>query len=413
MGEKLESNLFKSSIQLLLILSVAGAVLLPPIHISSGLPAFEVSDLTMPIIGLSILIVSKVQLADFLKTHRKLIGFFSFFMIVMIISIFWNKRWFEVRDWFEVLKAIKFILFIVAFYLFFTMRMIIKTITVLFLIVFAFNLLHYFDVFNFNSTVEVFYAPPHHLDYFGLNSIGEPSTKRALGTLGNPNNNAILFLVFLVFFLPKRESTSLYGLLLFLLAISSIFLCQSRTGFLTYIILLLTYFFTARIHWKKIAVIILISIAYFVVSNLSGNVYMESMSDAEVMKAAGEGRFAQWMKILNSMPGHWLFGHAPNKLFFETNEIYSESEYFLMLFRYGVVGTLAFVSFWVVWFIKYALPLSNRYNIALFVLIIYTIPAITNNPMQSPKIALVLGLLMAYTLLNFNEQRQEYTNHRS
>jgi hypothetical protein len=140
-----------------------------------------------------------------------------------------------------------------------------------------------------------------------------------------------------------------------------------------------------------------------------GNFYLDTLANAEVMQRVGRGRLEQWTKIIELMPGYWLFGHAPNKELFESNAIYSESEYFLILFRYGIIGLLAFLSFWFIWFKNYAIRAHKKYKPALYLVITYLVCAFTNNPLQSPKIALFLAIVMAVAILEKNERTEETT----
>lgn len=407
MGKTLKQTYLSQIVQLLLIVSIAGAVLLPPIRIKASIPALEISDVTFPILCILSLLFFRTPLIQKIKEHKTLIIGLALFITLAILSIFWNSRSSNVRDWFEVAKYIKFTTFIILTYFFFSHKQLMQIITPLFIGVFLFNIFHYFNLFNFNHIIEPFYAPAHHLDIFGVNSIGEPSTKRALGTLGNPNNNAILFLVFFVLFLPRNKNLNYFHFTLMILAIFGLFLCQSRTGFVSFIIITLVYFLTCWINWKIAGSIIVLSALFYFVFSYYGNVYLDSIASPTSMINATDGRLTQWNKILVSMKNNTSLGHAPNKEYFEANNIYSESEYALILFRYGILGLSAFILFWFLWFKQYALPYKKTFNLGLYTLLAYVISALTNNPLQSPKIALILAVMMALTLLEIDEQKKE------
>ncbi|MDG0974743.1 MAG: O-antigen ligase family protein [Crocinitomicaceae bacterium] len=390
--------------QLLLSLSLVGAILLPPIRIGDGFPALEVSDIAFPILVLSILFFFRSDFLQRIKKHRQIIFVFLVFIAFTVVSILGNGRWGELRDWFEVLKYIKFIAFIGFIYFFFNQHQYFRVIVPLFILAFIFNLLHYFNIFGFNSIIEPFYAAPHHLDFFGLNSLGEPATKRALGVLGNPNTNGLFFLSFILLFLPKSTSYPSRNTLLLGLAITGLLLCQTRTGILTYIIVLIVFYISNPSNWRKILQILLFSILIYFGLSLLGNLYLNSLANPGILKNAGIGRVEPWQKIIDAMPGHWIIGHAPEKEYFERHTIYSESEYFLILFRYGLLGIMAFLLFWAVWLKNYALKTFRRNPLAILVAFVYLTGAITNNPLQSPKIALILGTVMAVSLFESDDQ---------
>ena len=406
MGREIEANKLKLFVQFLLVLSFVGAIMLPPLYLYSSFPAFELSDFAFPILVSIVLLYYRNQIADFYHKHRALTLSFSVFVFITIVSIIWNSRVHELRDWFEVIKYFKFIFFLFLFYIFFNGKQLIKLFSIVFIAVFLFNLLHYFNVANFNQLIEPYYAAAHHLDFFGLNSIGEVATKRALGTLGNPNNNGLVFLLFAICFLPRENSFKRNQFILLALAILGVFMCQSRTGILAYALVLISYFITMRSTWQVMLTLVLLSIGYYTLLLFMGNIYLNSLGDVAHLKNSGIGRLVQWKKIVSSMPNHWLFGHAPNKQYFEANSIYSESEYFLVLFRYGIVGIFSFLVFWWLWIRNYALKYSGKFKLGLYLALIYLMGAVTNNPLQSPKIALFLGVLMALTLLKIDERKE-------
>jgi hypothetical protein len=274
--------------------------------------------------------------------------------------------------------------------------------------IFVFNLFHYFDLFNFNSLIEPYYAPAHHLDYFGLNSIGEPATKRALGTLGNPNNNGFLFLLFCFLFLPyKKVQFGWKPLLLPSLAIIGLMACQSRTIFLVYLILIIFYFLLIQREWRYIVYFTLFSILIFTIFIFNGNTYIESLGDTSITQHSAIGRMQQWSKILNEMPGFWLFGHGPDKQFFEQNGIFAESEFVLLLFRYGSLGV---ISFFIWMFVLPIRKISNRLrlNRSMFLLVLILIfSGITNAPFHNVKLNVFIACVLALELLKRNYASEE------
>jgi hypothetical protein len=387
---------------ILLVVTIFGTIILPPLYLIDAFPAFEISDLTFPVLVILSLLFWKTEMLEFITNYRSLILSFGLFLLVVVVSIIVNGRISQSRDWFEVLKYIKFLFFFILFAVslsFATMR---RVLIITFMSVLIFNLLHYFNVLNFNLVIEPFYAAPHHLDYFGLNSLGEPSTKRALGTLGNPNTNGILFLLFILVFLPRHKDFKNTGLTLLSLSILGLFLCQSRTGVLAYFLILAVYFLMMKSHWKTIFFLISVSILSFLLLQLSGNLYLNSIANPEIMQSASRGRLEQWIRILESMPGHWVVGHAPSKEYFEQNDIYSESEYFLILFRYGILGIGTFLMFWWFWLKTTLVDTGKSFKLGLLVALTYLLTAITNNPLQSPKIALLLSVVMAFAILEKN-----------
>lgn len=399
MGEITSKSFSQQTIAFLLIASVFGTLLLPPMRFHSQLPAFELADLLFPSILFLAFTFHYKQIQTFLQKNLFLFVVFGLFLWVVVFSIVWNKRLHIVRDWFEVIKYFQFIGFLCFFSVFLSWKTLRTSFKWLFCTVLIFNFLHYFNVFDFNIHIQPFYAAEHHLNYFGLNSLGEPATKRSLGTLGNPNNNAFVFLLFVLLFLPKRKKIMNREVLFLTLAIFALFMCQSRTGFLAFVILLLVYFISMRSHWTTILSMLIIAVSSFFLLHVMGNFYLGSLSQAALLESSSIGRIEQWRKIIQALEGKWLFGNAPSKEYFQAQNIHAESGYFLILFRYGLLGVSAFLGFWFIWVRTYAFKLDSAYKPALYLFTCYIFSAITNTPLHAPKIALLLAAIMAYIII--------------
>ena len=97
------------------------------------------------------------------------------------------------------------------------------------------------------------------------------------------------------------------------------------------------------------------------------------------------GRFEVWQYLFEMVKEKPVFGYGPYKQYFYQNEIYSESEYILYLWRYGIIGLLMYIT-WII------IPLwknlkaaaENRFYILIAVAIMIT--AITNNPLTNQMI---------------------------
>jgi hypothetical protein len=122
---------------------------------------------------------------------------------------------------------------------------------IIFYIVFTFNILQYFNIFNFNQVIEIFYTSPERILFFGKNSLGEIDTKRLLGTMGNPNNNAILFLFFAAVFAPMPKNNK-SRLIIFCLSFLAILLTQSRTGLIAFICMVIINIVIFKLGYKHI-----------------------------------------------------------------------------------------------------------------------------------------------------------------
>lgn len=388
-------------------LALASALLLPSMLLREDWPFIELSDLLLlPLVGM-VAVYYRLQVMAVLYNYRKLLLPFGLFTVLVLASILVNGRVAQMRDWFELLKYMKFIAYVVFFLMVLPTawnRKLTRFILALLALLMLFNTAHYIDFLGFNRWVEPFYAPPHHLDLFGLNSLGQPDTRRALGTMGNPNVNALMFLLFLVLllsFVPVLRSSpgKMKGdwnpqLIWPVLAIFGVFMCQSRTAFVAYILVMTSYFVVCRSPLRVVVFYALVSAFAFGFFAFLGNAYLSTIADPDRLGRASIGRITQWLKIIDSMPGHWILGHAPSKEYFEKHSIYSESEYFLLLFRYGLGGLAAWVLFWG----RAALVLFRKNAISLLFFVVIGLAAITNNPLHAVKLNIFIAFVLAVNI---------------
>lgn len=381
-----------------LFVAFLSAVLLPPFTLSDNLPKVELSDLLwLPVAALLLWRVFPFKSSTLIQGLRAPLLLWVGFVLVVILSITVNQRLTVLRDWFEVFKYIKFGVLVAGF------AFVASTVSFIRLILWSmaalvvFNVLHYIDFADFNALVEPWYAPNIHLEYFGLDSQGQPSTRRAIGTMANPNMNGQLFVFMTFLLLLVRERFKHIGIdVLTFAALTGVMMSQSRTALIGLGVLIVFYFFAVKTKRMR-ALVMLASIgALYVLFTEFGNVYLSSLGSKASLESAGEGRFDQWRRIWATMPGHYLFGHAPSKEYFETHGIYSESEYFLMLFRYGFVGLTLFVAT----LISAATSALQNSKIKCFMVaapvVLWMVAAITSNPLHSNKLAVVMAFTFGF-----------------
>ena len=213
-----------------------------------------------------------------------------------------------------------------------------------------FNTLHFFDFWDFNLIVEQYYNGGIHIKTFGLNSLGEPATKRLIGTIGNPNNNAILFLFFTVLLYSKKKKDYFLIFSIFL-SLFFFFLCQSRTAiialFAIIIIHLIIEFTNEKrtvLSIKNLIILSVCSLAFLFSNLINKPTYTMSMVKQNPTQSKSvQGRMEVWGDLLLMVKEKPIFGYGPNKNYFYQNKIYSESEYIMFIWRYGIVGLLAYI----------------------------------------------------------------------
>jgi O-antigen ligase len=127
-----------------------------------------------------------------------------------------------------------------------------------------------------------------------------------------------------------------------------------------------------------------------------------------------KGRLEVWGELLKMVWEKPIFGYGINKNYFYENKIYSENEYLLMLWRYGIPGLFFYITFLfglIYKFRRFILKkTSNQSLIYFLVVILFSINALTNNPISSPMLliifAMINGLFLAQDFSGYNADDQ-------
>ena len=370
-------------------------VIFPFVRLREGLYA-GIDDFLAPFIFLFTI----KYLKDYIR--HKYVWFLLIFSAYIMFTIAINGRLWSIRDYFEIYKMFKFLFFVLFAYIIFDKykKAFDIVISISFVLLLVMNLAHYFNVWGYNYYIEPYYATTEiHLSTFGLDSLGNPAVRRMIGTLGNPNDNAILFLFYFTYFLSKTVTFGINRNLLFMyLSFLCVVLTQSRTGFIAG----LTVYIIWSIMTKQSIKISFINIIFFIAtffiaftfSPLSldyyANTYPHLAKNNSVM-----GRLEMWEHLLRMIKHKPIFGYGPNKDYFYDNGLYPESEYVLYMWRYGITGLLLYSAWIFLPVYKQVKKLRNNTFFLLFAIVI-GLNAITNCPLSSPKINALFALAVGY-----------------
>lgn len=372
---------------------------LPDIHLGNQLPAFQTIDFLLPFVVVYLFIRRKELLWQ--KYYIILLLFCAYIPISMLV----NGRLNKVIDYFEIYKILKFLLIILLFTFIDFKQFYNKWLFPLFFGLVVLNFIHFFNIFDFNTFLHKYYPGGIQLEYFGLNSLKEPSVKRMVGSMGNPNINAVVFLMFAIIFIPFRNSKKQISI--FLLAILMVFLCQSRTALIALGLILIGIALLRLSNWKwKDWLIILagIVVMYFISWALATDffkysLYSNYILDGSILQTgSARGRWEAWTLLGNMIIEKPIFGHGVNKEFFYTNHIYSENEYILMAWRYGIIGLVLYIGLFL--YPAFILLRNHRSTIAkitlLFLVLILT-TALTNNPISDRTVVIFFAIILGFS----------------
>lgn len=405
----------KSKAQVLNVLcfiSFFSVCFIPYIPIKAGL-SLRIEDFLLPLVIFLILPVIK----QFKQMYFVLIAIWS---IWAIVSMAVNGRISVMNDYFEIYKLFKFFCFVVLFWMFFQLKQsLFPWIATFFILAVVFNMLHYFNLFYFNEKVMPVFCPnPQQLIYFGKNSLGGPATKRILGTMGNPNVNAIFFSIFMVYFMTFLRMTKFHlGKILFFVSVAMLLFTQSRTGLLAFGCVFICYLILVKPSLKQIIgyclALLFVAGLVFVSDTFSLNYISDAKWDVQE-NGSLKGRIEVWGELIKMVAERPVFGYGINKNYFYEHKIYSENEYLLMLWRYGIPGLFFYIAFLfglIYQFRGFILKkMSDQSLIYILVVVLISINALTNNPISSPMIlmmfAMVTGLFLSQDFSAHNSENK-------
>lgn len=396
---------------LLFYLIFITSIFLPPLNLGFTF-YFRPVDFIIPFAILLIL----------LDKNRIIPKSFLFFLVLSVwiaISMIINRNNVASNDLYEFYKIFKFAVITIIALSYFKhfenhFDLFIK---ITFVVLLVFNLFQYYNIFYFHDLVEPFYDPSGiQWTSFGKNSLGGPGAKRMLGTGGNPNINAIIFLFYYCWFLFSMFHKNLKNLnwhnwLFLLLTIFAIILCQSRTAFAITLVITIIYFL---FYHKPINyMFIIIASTFFLMlflhlGNQESTSYFSGFfknvtADGENFLAENHsvrGRLDTWKLLLKMWSEKPIAGYGPYKNFFYSLQLYSENEYILYLWRYGIIGFILYIY----WYLFPVVKLENKkikFSINPFYLLFglsLMATALTNNPITHPVISVLLAISAGYQL---------------
>jgi O-antigen ligase len=372
---------------------------------------FQLIDFFIPFM-LGWLIWKKWRLFNLVYVRNLLI-----FIGVIIISILFNFRHNSVNDLFEVYDIVKYIVVFLVFKEIYQPKTKQLAIDIAFVILIVLNLMHYHNFFGFNEHIMPLYCGENsiHLLTFGYNSIGEPATKRMLGLIGNPNNNAILFMIFLIHYLPKKEWKT-KEMFFFYAAVIAVSACQSRTGIIAFAAIFVINFIIVKWKWWKITIhifIVTLMLVFFfnlqafseylhldfLTTKKQNKDYIISLFNDEAFQGnSWQKRLEIWQDLLKESTHKPVLGHGPQKNHFYDSQLYSENEYVLMVWRFGLVGLFLYLMI-------YLIPLKNAIKLArsdldsknvVLLILLFMIASITNVPLSNTMLSPLFFMMMGF-----------------
>ena len=389
-------NMNKTAATLLGVL-ITSIFLLPGINFGGGLPVVRLED----VLVLLLLLEGARRLASPHISNAPLNGYLAFlllFALWMSVSMLGNGRIARLSDYFEYYKMVKYGILIIFSYNIFSKHHFWlgdRVLYVVFGLLVAFNMANYLNPWSFNQTVMPWYASAERIVSFGKDSMGNPTTRRILGTMGNPNGNGVLWSFIAAYFLVRMGSKP-YHLPLFLVAVTMIALAGSRTSFIGILVVVAVYWLIGRRSLKHLALVAAAVLFAFAMVLLFNIQYISMLWTADLMEnPSWLARLEVWEHLWGMIIRSPMIGYGPNKEFFYLYGIYSENEYLLMTWRYGFPGLVMYIGLLLFPVLKaWKTRFSGSSRLVIITSTAMVISALTNNPFSEPRLMALYALVV-------------------
>jgi len=384
---------------------------IPPIAFGNFPAKVQITDMLLPFVALC-LFTKEI----FLGFSKKVVILASLVASYILFTIIINKTGSYYNNYFEIFHVIKLTLLFLFFRHYYSHEKHAVYVDILFGIVVILNLLHFFNLFNFNETVIPLFSGEgnRNLAFFGYYTNGYPGPKRMIGTLGNPNYNALLFIFFLIWYAPKKEQSTVHQILYYV-AFCLLIFCQSRTSLVCFSLIYVVNIFLSKVGYKKTLFQTGLLIVLFFSISKSGilmgsdtkefkvkdrtlnyiNADIGDILDANSVTA----RWKIWEKTLNHVKEKPVFGHSPDKQFFhKTGDVkHTDSEYLLMLFRYGIIGLLGYLALYMYPTVKALRNLrrSEQARNVILLSVAFMASALMNEPLTNNSTCYIYVFIVA------------------
>jgi len=395
---------------------LVASILLPPIRLPIGIPSIRI-ELIIILVAWALLLLGHFAVGHPVKLHQNPVyKWFFLFGLAILLSIAYSVivKGYSIsgRDFWEFGKLLEY-------FLIFTLvanldispneiKRYYKIALVVFLCSAIFGIAQYLNLGNINTTISPYYTPTQ--------MRGLLVHKRIIGTTGNPNEFGALMvlassLAFSGVLFFKKKTMRLFSWICFAVFVLSIVLTLSRSAIIALIIAIcfLTLFKYPSILGtkrgiKRLAIIIpIMIIILLIIINIAPEKFFLRFNQLENISHATswQTRIVNWKVNYDLWKLSPLFGWGPGKA---TMTTIVDNEWLLLLRRYGLIGVIIFIS----WFVSFYHGLSRICRIsssmevvALAVALqatflgyaVYMIPAAVYHSLQLMPILLIfLGL---------------------
>ena len=131
------------------------------------------------------------------------------------------------------------------------------------------------------------------------------------------------------------------------------------------------------------------------------------MDGSAIYSTSLRSRWESWSILWDMIKTKPLFGFGPYKSYFTAHQLYSENEYLLMWWRYGIVGLLFYLGLFLLPFWElFRRKFDTHAGKAMIMIGVMLIAALTNNPLTERSISVLFIFLLASGLPKSKEHEK-------
>ncbi|MFT5778962.1 MAG: hypothetical protein ACI837_001919 [Crocinitomicaceae bacterium] len=279
----------------------------------------------------------------------------------------------------------------------------INFVQLLFLGLVAINLVLLTNPFGLGETIQFIYAPKSEVVLGNYNEFG---AFRLSGTMLNPNNNASIFGLFMLFFLqlnPKKYWK--YCLMAFIL----VFLTQSRTILIVVLILLVIQIL--RMNSKRMNLVLIPSgiIGMFLLLFVFRSTNLISVFTGEMFGSRSwTERVHHFSLFFDSSFGSKIIGHGIILNPAKSIGFDLDSEYLSIAYQYGIIGALVWIAI-ILYLPMITKKITGSMSFGWMLVLFITISGITNFVFLNVEVITLISLIFGVWL--FLHRANEIENH--
>lgn len=322
-----------------------------------------------------------------------LVAVFSIFLIIELI----HNQTIVLRHILYLLRWVKYaVLFSLTYYFYqlFAAKISVLFFKGIFLLIAGLNVFILLNVFNTGEAIQYFFSPK---EGFLLTNFYEPGILRLGGAMMNPNDNAMIFSVFALFFMLHKDFKDYYFAFF---AILLLLLTQSRTTIVILIGIGLLFaaskFIFSKVSKKQIFGFLAVIGVFIVFVSLFNMSYLNTIFTGKAFESSSFSvRIENFLLVLNSPTEVLLWGNGVILDQIAVYGRYLDSEITVVIAQFGLFGLLIWLA--VIGLLFYFGFKKNVYSkLWIGLILLFLGASLTNLGFLSTQLGILLFIVLGF-----------------